>query len=50
MNSKKLTQKDENKLTKNLNRCDVIMNYYRLLGYNSEKINEIQRKLLCDKK
>ena len=50
MNIKKLDKKDENKLTKNLERCDVIMNYYRLRGYNSEKINEIQRKLLCDKK
>ena len=31
-----------------MQRIEVLLNYYRLRGHNSEKINELKRKLLKD--
>ena len=31
-----------------LQRIEVLLNYYRLRGHNSEKVNELKRKLLKD--
>ena len=31
-----------------MQRIEVLLNYYRLRGHNSEKVNELKRKLLKD--
>ena len=31
-----------------MERVEVLLNYYRLRGHNSEKVNELKRKLLKD--